>query len=62
MNPWFLFCLIVPCVGCPFRDDDNRKVTDRNYELAKENSRLRKIMIENGINYGGSIYVEGQKP
>jgi hypothetical protein len=55
---------------CPFRvwcdfwfpaaGESERKARRENYELRTENARLRQIMIEEGINYGGSIYVEGQ--
>jgi hypothetical protein len=62
MNPLFWFCLMVPCFGCPWRDDDHRKDAKEKAALREENSRLRQLAIENGINYGGSIYVTGQKP
>jgi len=62
MNPLFWFCLIVPCFGCPWRDETHEKDAKEKDRLRKIISRQNEIMIENGINYGGPIYVEGQKP
>jgi hypothetical protein len=36
-------------------------VEKENANLRKELSKMREVMIEEGISYGGSIYVEGQR-
>lgn len=58
------------CSACPIhwfceltgqlRTEADDRLLRRNWELAQDNSRLREIMIENGINYGGSVYVGGK--
>jgi len=58
INPFFL---ILPCCGCPFRDDKHEKGEKREADLREENSRLRQRMIDEGIEIGGSVYVGGQK-
>ena len=55
------YWLGIPCYGCPYRDKNHFRVEKENAKFRKEINRLRKIMIEEGINFGGSIYVEGQK-
>lgn len=55
-----LFCWFLPCISCPFRDEDQRKGEQREYELRKENARLRELAIENGLSYGaGKNYTKG---
>jgi hypothetical protein len=56
MFPW---CLVF---GCPFQDIKEKAAAKREAEKDKELEWRRKVMIEEGINYGGSIYVTGQKP
>ena len=37
---------------CPSVDKTNSAIERRSAEVSKENSRLREIMIENGLTYG----------
>jgi hypothetical protein len=46
---------------CPDSDERNRKLQKRNYELQEDNSRLRKDMIEAGLECGASILAKGQR-
>jgi hypothetical protein len=55
------YWLGIPCLGCPYRDKNHYRIEKENAGLRKENSRLREIIYAEGINCGGSIYVEGQK-
>lgn len=55
---WLLF----PCPWCPWRDDEHEKDRQEKAGLREENSRLRKIMIQNGLEAAGSIYVRGERP
>lgn len=56
-----LYWLGIPCLCCPYRDENHIRVEKENANLRKELSKMREVMIEEGISYGGSIYVEGQR-
>ncbi len=56
-----MWWLIAPCFYCPFRDDDHRKDAKEKAELRKDRDYWKNLAIENGLETGGSIYVQGQK-
>jgi hypothetical protein len=56
-----MWWLIAPCPYCPFRDKGNKKADKIIAELTEDNRGLRQQAIENGLEVGGSIYVEGQE-
>lgn len=47
--------------GCPFRKENEIKEANLKAEMQKELEWRRQVMIEEGINTGGSIYVKGQE-
>lgn len=46
---------------CPDAEEVNRKLRREKYEVEQERDRLKEIMISEGLNTAGSIYVEGQQ-
>ena len=52
------FCQIF---GCPFKDDNQIKEDQQKAKMWEELDWWRENGAEEGISYGGSIYVEGQR-
>jgi hypothetical protein len=52
-------CLVF---GCPWADELLVNALNRAVKAEEEVARLQQRMIDKGIDYGGSIYVEGQRP
>lgn len=47
--------------GCPFTAEMIKKYLERAVKAEAEAARLREIMVQEGLNQGGSIYVTGQQ-
>jgi hypothetical protein len=52
------FCQIF---GCPFKDDNQIKEDQQKAKMREELDWWRENGAEEGISYGGSVYVEGQR-